>query len=166
MMEDPAKCCPMGCSGVVPSYCPTPIDVPLDRQSDETVIGSVMVEILRRDLFDIVAPFLDGHVVGRCVLASNGALIPSHVTLYALPGKGVFVDGSDPANTLYSECPVCGDRSAQYSPEYVIRRKDLAGRRASLAGRHNALTVDEDLMQQIKSMNFKNIHISSVPVVD
>lgn len=166
MMEDETKCCPMGCSGVVPSFCPTPIDVPLDRGTDETIIGCVMVNIIHHSLFEIVSPFLDGHIAGRCVAAGTGKIIESHVTLYALPGKGIMVDGEDPASTLYFQCPVCGDRDAQYSPKYVIRRKDLAGRRASLAGRHDALTVDEGLMRQIKSKNFKNIHISSVPVVD
>lgn len=156
----------MGCSGVVPSHCPTPVDVPLDRDTDETVIASVMVSILHVRLFELVAPWLEGHVAGRCVRTADGQNVPSHVTLYALPGKGIFVDGASPSKTRYRECPVCGDLNAEYSPKYVIRRKDLAGRRASLAGRHDALTVDEDLMQQIKSKSFKNIHISSIPVVD
>lgn len=138
----------------------------MDWETDETVSGSVMVEIFNRDLFDLVSPFLEGHVVGRCVRARDGAVIPTHVTLYALPGRGIRVDGADPTNTLYFQCEGCGHQYAQYSPKYVIRKAGLAGRRASLAGRHDALTVDEGLMHQIKAMKFKNIHISSVPVVD
>lgn len=165
-VADITRSCPAGCGGVAPAFCPRPVNVPFEVITTETIIPCALVKILSRALYDLVAPFLTGHVQGSCVRADDGTVIPTHVTLYALPGMGLFMDGADPQKTQYFVCPTCGDRYAQYSPKYVIRRSDFAGRRAALVSRHSALAVDEDLMRQIKSMNFKNIHISSVPVVD
>lgn len=167
MAYDKTVSCGAGCAGVVPDLCPTPIDVPFETSTEETIIGCVLVQILSRRLYEILEPHLDNVVVGRCVRAEDGVVIPSHVTVYCTPGEGLYFDGRVPSQTRYHVCKSCGVRYAHYcAAGYAVHRADLKERRAWLEGRHGAPVVDKELAEQVRALKLPNTHFVSMPVVD
>lgn len=159
--------CGAGCGGVVPSLCPAPIDVPFQTSTRETVISCILVQIISRQLFHVLEPHLTNVIVGKCVRYEDNAVISSHVTVYTLPGDGLYFDGRLPSKTRYHVCRSCGARYAHYcSAGYVVRRVSLRNRRAWLEGRHGVPVVDEELASRIAAMGLHNIRLSAMPVVD
>lgn len=151
----------------MPSQCPASVDVPFDRMPDSPILYAPLVEIVHISIYALIEPHLRGHVAGRCLYAESGIVMAEYVTLYALPGSGVFLDGQTEQATRHVKCPECGTLySTNTDGRYAVHAKDVAEVRASLLNRHDALIVDAEILSRVRALDFRGLRARRMPIIE
>lgn len=162
------RSCARGCGSLRAAYYGEEVTVIVTSAPKETITHCLMVSIVKRELYEAIAPHLGCHVVGKVVRVSTANVLDDWVTVYCPTSQGLHILERSPAT--YKPCRTCGaplaDNVDYYgSPSYVYR-PHLRGRHAHIEGTHGGLLVTPWLARKLELDRWPDLEVDPVPICD
>jgi hypothetical protein len=152
------------CHFVHPGWFPRAVDVEIwsiSRARGTAYVSHASAILLRRDLADLLSPYLDEYVLGTCTSEKIGRACDFVTcqmgTLFTLRGVGV----------VYLRCAECGRVMTQYAEgaEFYWLSADVAGRAIVQAG-GGSLYLRADLVRELDFAPWRDLEFIPVLVRD
>lgn len=159
--------CDDGCGSVRPRFYGDPIDIELRKEPSATFLACHLALIMKRSLFDILSPYLEGSIRGACYLRS-GDLCANYVTLYT-PVDLCPIRRSS-AGCRYKVCPGCGKISLRFKgskkPHEYFTSDSIRSQRVYQLNVHCGLILTPDLVHLIDKNEFSDVLHYPIAVID
>lgn len=151
-------------------FYPNPLEVVVQlRQRASLSIAGPAVCVFKRNLFDLLLPFMPGMIPGE-VRYATGRVLSESVTVHFPPEPEIVMRGGPGTREsgAYSPCPVCGriraSRALFTKPWHVLRRDIPEG--DLYRTNENVLLLSEQLAGELDLSEFPDLKLTPLAVLD